>query len=171
MSETIVAYRSFIGVDLHKTTVTLVAVGPDGTEIARLKINTKCRQKIRAWLLDLPRPSHMAVEAVGFVWRQLSSVLARTKQFMRSILLAANLRGPKLDGSSGQRWLLAHGHKLKPVQRRGFANLIQVVQLIELQREPLRFAIIEASRSERFAPMTKILQSARGQTRPGNLTM
>jgi transposase len=230
MSETIVAHRSFIGVDLHKTTVTLVAVAPDGTEIARLKIDTKCRQKIRTWLLDLPRPSHMAVEAVGFVewfiecfrpcvdaidiadatelsnrrgkrrkndyrdaldmarrlargecpvgyiaddelmqlrklgrhWRQLSSVLARTKQFMRSILLAANLRGPKLDGSSGQRWLLAHGHKLKPVQRRAFANLIQLVQLIELQRDPLRFAIIEASRSERFAPMTKILQSVPG---------
>lgn len=230
MSETIVAYRSFIGVDLHKTTVTLVAVGPDGTEIARLKIDTKCRQKIRAWLLDLPRPSHMAVEAVGFVewfiecfrpsvdhidiadatelsnrrgkrrkndyrdaldvaqrlargecpvgyiaddelmqlrklgrhWRQLSSVLARTKQFMRSILLAANLRGPKLDGSSGQRWLRAHGHKLKPVQRRAFANLIQLVQLIELQQDPLRFAIIEASRSERFASITKILQSVPG---------
>lgn len=230
MSETIVAYRSFVGVDLHKTTVTLVAVGPDGKEIARLKIDTKCRQKIRAWLLDLPRPSHMAVEAVGFVewfiecfrpsvdhidiadatelsnrrgkrrkndyrdaldvaqrlargecpvgyiaddelmqlrklgrhWRQLSSVLARTKQFMRSILLAANLRGPKLDGSSGQRWLRAHGHKLKPVQRRAFANLIQLVQLIELQQDPLRFAIIEASRSERFASITKILQSVPG---------
>ena len=35
MSKTIVAFRSFVGVDLHKTTVTLVAVGPDGTEIAR----------------------------------------------------------------------------------------------------------------------------------------
>ena len=30
MSETIVAYQSFIGVDLHKTTVTLVAVAPNG---------------------------------------------------------------------------------------------------------------------------------------------
>ena len=174
MSETIAAYRSFIGVDLHKTTVTLVAVGPDGTEIARLTINTKCREKITAWLLALPRPSHLAVEAVGFVewfidefrpcvdridiadatelanrrgkrrkndyrdaldvaqrlargecpcgyiaddelmqlrklgrhWRQLSSVLARSKQFMKSILLAANLRGPKFDGASAQRWLL-----------------------------------------------------------------
>ena len=67
MSETIVAYQSFIGVDLHKTTVTLVAVAPDGTQIARLTINTKCREKIAAWLLALPRPSHLAVEAVGFV--------------------------------------------------------------------------------------------------------
>src|SRR4030065_2064016 len=67
MSEIIVACRSFIGVDLHKTTVTLVAVAPDGTMIAKLTINTRCREKITAWLLALPRPSHLAVEAVGFV--------------------------------------------------------------------------------------------------------
>jgi transposase len=230
MSKTIVVYRSFVGVDLHKTTVTLVAVAPDGTVIARLTIDTKCRQKIAAWLLALPRPSRLAVEAVGFVewfidefrhcvdhidiadatelanrrgkrrhndpndardaaqrlargecplgyiaddelmqlrklgrhWRQLSSVLARAKQFMKSILLAANLCGPKFDGASAQRWLLAHGKRLKPAQRRAFANFVQIVQLIELQRQPLLFAIIEASRSERFAPMTKLLQSVPG---------
>jgi transposase len=230
MSEIIVACRSFVGVDLHKTTVTLVAVAPDGTEIARLTINTKCREKIRLWLLGLPGPSHMAVEAVGFVewfieyfrpyvdhidiadatelsnrrgkrrkndykdaldvaqrlargecpcgyiaddelmqlrklgrhWRQLSKVLALNKQFMKSILLAANLRGPKFDGASAQRWLLAHGHLLKPAQRMAFANFTLVVQLLELQREPLRYAIIMASRSERFAPMTKLLQSVPG---------
>lgn len=230
MSKTSVAFRSFVGVDLHKTTVTLVAVGPDGAEIARLTINTKCREKIRAWLLALPRHSHLAVETVGFVewfiecfrpcvdridiadatelanrrgkrrkndyrdaldvaqrlargecpcgyiaddelmqlrklgrhWRQLSSVLARAKQCMKSILLAANLRGPKFDGASAQRWLLAHGHRLKPAQRRAFANFTRIVQLIELQRQPLRYAIIMASRSERFAPRTKLLQSVPG---------
>jgi len=230
MSQTILFYQSFVGVDLHKTTVTLVAVAPDGTEIARLTINTKCREKIRAWLLALPRPSHLAVETVGFVewfidafrphvdhidmadatelanrrgkrrkndykdaldvaqrlargecpcgyiaddelmqlrklgrhWRQLSSVLARSKQFMKSILLAANLRGPKFDGASAQRWLLAHGRRLKPAQRRAFANFTRIVQLVELQRQPLRFAIIEASRSERFEAKTKLLQSVPG---------
>jgi transposase len=230
MSQTVLFYRSFIGVDLHKTTVTLVAVAPDGTVIARLTIDTKCREKIAAWLLALPRPSRLAVEAVGFVewfidefrscvdhidiadatelanrrgkrrhndpndardvaqrlargecplgyiaddelmqlrklgrhWRQLSSVLARSKQFMKSILLAANLRGPKFDGASAQRWLLAHSKRLKPAQRRAFANFVQVVQLIEIQRQPLRFAIIEACRSERFAPLTKLLQSVPG---------
>jgi transposase len=230
MSQTILFYQSFVGVDLHKTTVTLVAVAPDGTEIARLTINTKCREKIRAWLLALPRPSHLAVETVGFVewfidafrphvdhidmadatelanrrgkrrkndykdaldvaqrlargecpcgyiaddelmqlrklgrhWRQLSSVLARSKQFMKSMLLAANLRGPKFDGASAQRWLLAHGHRLKPAQRRAFANFTRIVQLIELQRQPLRYAITMASRSERFAPLMKLLQSVPG---------
>jgi transposase len=230
MSETIVAYQSFIGVDLHKTTVTLVAVAPNGDTIAQLTINTKCREKIAAWLLALPRPSRLAVEAVGFVewfidrfrpcvdridiadatelanrrgkrrkrdpadardvalrlargecplgyiaddglmqlrklgrhWRQLSTVQARVKNCMKSMLLAANLRGPKFDGASAQRWLLAQGHLLKAAQRRAFANFVQIVQLIELQRQPLRFAIIEACRSERFAPITKLLQSVPG---------
>ena len=67
MSETIVAYQSFVGVDLHKNTVTLADVRPDGSLIDRVKIPTKCRDRIAAWLLQQPRPSHMAVEAVGFV--------------------------------------------------------------------------------------------------------
>ena len=230
MSETIVAYRSFIGVDLHKDTVTLVAVDPRGQVLARLKIHTKCVGKIETWLLALPRPSRLAVEAVGFVewfidrfrasvdridiadatelanrrgkrrkndpndaldiakrlardecplgfiaddelmqlrklgrhWRQLGSVLTRAKHCMRSILLAANLRGPKLDGAGAQRWLLAHGHLLKPVQRRAFRNFLEVIQLVELQRAPLRHAVIEATRSRRFAPLIKLLQSVPG---------
>jgi transposase len=230
MSETSVAYQSFVGVDLHKTTVTLVAVAPNGDTVAQLTINTKCRAKIDAWLSALPRPSHLAVEAVGFVewfierfrpsvdridiadatelanrrgkrrhndpndardvalrlvrgecplgyiaddelmqlrklgrhWRQLSKLQAQAKQCMRSMLLAANLRGPKFDGASAQRWLLAQGHLLKPAQRRAFANFVQIVQLIELQRQPLRYAIVMAGRCERFAPLMKILQSVPG---------
>lgn len=230
MSETPVAYQSFVGVDLHKETVTLAAVDPRGEVLARLKIHTKCVGKIEAWLATLPRPSWLAVEAVGFVewfidrfrphvdridiadatelanrrgkrrkndpndaldiakrlargecplgfiadeelmqlrklgrhWRQLSGVLARAKHCMRSILLAANLRGPKLDGAGAQRWLLAHGQRLKPVQSRAFANLTEIVQLVELQRATLRHAIVEAARSPRFAPLMKILQSVPG---------
>ena len=66
MSETIVAYQSFVGVDLHKCTVTLVAVGADG-EIRKMTISTKCTGKIDAWLLALSAPVWMAVETVGFV--------------------------------------------------------------------------------------------------------
>ncbi len=230
MSQRVLLYQSFIGVDLHKTTVTLVAVAPNGALIGKLTINTKCREKMTAWLLALPRPSHLAVETVGFVewfidcfrhcvdridiadatelanrrgkrrkndpndardialrlargecplgyiaddglmqlrklgrhWRQLSIVLARAKQCMRSMLLAANLRGPKFNGASAQRWLLAHGHRLKPAQRQAFANFVRIVQLVELQRQPLRYAIVMAGRSERFAPIMKILQSTPG---------
>lgn len=230
MSKTIVPYHSFVGVDLHKTTVTLVAVAPDGNMIARLTINTKCRQKIVDWLNALPHPLHLVVEAVGFVewfidefrsrvdhidladatelanrrghrrkndwrdaldmaqrlargecplayiaddelmqlrklgrhWRQLSRVIAHAKQCMKSILAAANLRGPKFDGASAQRWLLAHGSHLKPAQRRAFADFTRIVQLVEFQREPLRWAIIEACRSDRFRTLTQLLQTVPG---------
>ena len=104
----------------------------------------------------------MQLRKLGRHWRQLSSVMARAKQCMKSILLAANLRGPKFDGASAQRWLLAHGKRLKPAQRRAFADFTRIVQLIELQRQPLRYAIVMASRSERFAPLMKLLQSVPG---------
>lgn len=230
MSETAVSYQSFVGVDLHKETVSLTAVDPRGEALTKLKISTKSVGKIEAWLQALPRPSQMAVEAVGFVewfierfrpcvdrieiadatelsnrrgkrrksdpndaldvakrlargecplgyiaddslmqlrklgrhWRQLSSVIARAKHCMKSMLLAANLRGPKLDGGSTQRWLVAHGHLLKPAQRQAFAHFTEIIQLIELQRQPLRYAIIEACRSERFAAITTLLQTVPG---------
>ena len=44
MSETPVSYQSFIGVDLHKNTVTLAAVDPRGETLAKLTISTKCRR-------------------------------------------------------------------------------------------------------------------------------
>ena len=78
MSETIVTYRSFVGVDLHKCTVTLVAVDPGGDEIAKLKTSTKCTKKITGWLRDLPDPVQMAVEACGFVeWTNHFGSLSR----------------------------------------------------------------------------------------------
>jgi transposase len=104
----------------------------------------------------------MHLRKLGRHWRQLSSMLARTKQFMKSILLAANLRGPKFDGGSAQRWLVAHGHLLKPAQRQAFADFTHVMQMIEFQRGPLRYAIIMACRSERFNSLTKLLQSVHG---------
>ena len=67
MSDTAVSYQSFIGVDLHKETVSLTAVDPRGEALTKLKISTKSVGKIEAWLQALPRPSQMAVEAVGFV--------------------------------------------------------------------------------------------------------
>ena len=94
----------------------------------------------------------MQLRKLGRHWRQLSTVQARAKQCMKSMLLAANLRGPKFDGASAQRWLLAHGHLLKPAQRRAFANFVHIVQLIELQRQPLRYAIIVAGRSGTLRP-------------------
>jgi transposase len=230
MSETIVAYRSFIGVDLHKHTVTLVAVRPDGSLIERLKISTKCRDRIAAWLLTQPRPSHLAVEAVGFVewfiddyrrcvdridiadatelanrrgkrrkndpndardialrlargecplgyiaddelmqlrklgrhWHVLSRLLSRSKHSMRSMLLAANIAGPRLDGPAGQKWLLAFGHLLKPVQQQAFANFLDIIQLVERQRARLHLQITLANRAERFRKIVELLKTVPG---------
>jgi hypothetical protein len=63
MAET---FQSFVGVDLHKCTVTLTSVDAAG-EIQRLKISTKSTGQIEAWLRGLPQPVHLAVEACPFV--------------------------------------------------------------------------------------------------------
>jgi transposase len=67
MSNSSVAYRSFVGVDLHHTVVTLVAVDAHGEKIAQLTAPTKCIDKIANWLRSLPEPVWMAVEACPFV--------------------------------------------------------------------------------------------------------
>lgn len=224
------AFATFVGVDLHKQTVTLRAVDAAAAPVAALTCDTKCVRRIEQWLLALPRPCRLAVEAVGFVewfidrfrscvdkmdiadatalanrrgkrrkndnndaldvavrlargdcplgwiadepvmqlrklarhWRSLSRTLTRAKHCMKSMLLAANLRGPKLDGAAAQRWLLASGHLLKDVQREAFGNFLDIVQLIERQREVLRRKIIFANRQDRFAALVALLKSVPG---------
>jgi transposase len=92
----------------------------------------------------------------------LSRTLTRAKHSMKSMLLAANLRGPRFDGAGAQKWLLAHGHLLKDVQREAFGNFLDIVQLIERQREVLRRRIIFANREDRFAALCAILKSVPG---------
>jgi transposase len=67
MVTNVVEFKSFVGVDLHERHVTLRAVNPGAEGIAALTISTKCVEKIHAWLLELPRPSWMAVEACPFI--------------------------------------------------------------------------------------------------------
>lgn len=223
-------FASFIGVDLHKTSVTLRAVDSSETIISSLTIDTKCVNKIEDWLNELPKPRWMAVETVSFVewfidryrdcveridiadatelanrrgkrrkndrndsldiakrlvqgncplgyiadeplmqlrklgrhWRQLSRTLSRVKHCMQSIFQAANIRGPKLEGATAQKWLLAHGDLLKDVQREAFANFIDIISLVERQRESLRRKIIQANRSEEFSSKITILKSVPG---------
>ena len=222
-------FQSFVGVDLHKCTVTLTAVDAAG-EIKRLKISTKSTGKIDEWLRALTGPVWMAVEACPFVewfidrfrpcvaridiadatelanrrgkrrktdfndsldmavrlsrgecplgfiadeelmqlrklgrhWRHLSRLLSRTKHAMKSLLNAANIRGPKFDGAAAQRWLLANRDLLKPVQQQTFADLLDVVLLTERHRARLRREIIFATRSARFAPIVSLLMSVPG---------
>ncbi len=223
-------FASFAGVDLHKTSVTLVAGDPHGKKIAQLKTNTKCVEKIEAWIEAQPKPCWMAVESVGFVewfidrfgervaridiadatelarlrgkrrktdandaldiakrlargdcplgfiappelmrlrklgrhWRRLSHTISRAKQGMKSMLNAENIRGPKCDGASAQKWLLANGGRLKPVTRDAFSDLLDVVQLIERQEERLRREIIFANREPAFRDTIQLLKTVPG---------
>jgi len=67
MPEVPTSFQSFVGVDLHKCTVSLAAVDPAGQIIGRLKTSTKCVEKIDAFLAELPGAVHLAVEACPFV--------------------------------------------------------------------------------------------------------
>lgn len=222
--------QSFIGVDLHKCTVTLTAVDSVGAKLAQLKISTKSTGKIEDWLLRLPRPVHMAVEACPFVewfidrftasvdridiadatelanrrgkrrktdrndsldiaqrlargecplgyiadfelmqlrklgrhWRLLSRLLSRTKHSMKSMLNAANIRGPKFDGASAQRWLLANRDLLGRVQQDAFADFVDLLNLVERQRERLRREMIFATRREKFSTTIARLMTVPG---------
>jgi len=224
------ASQSFVGVDLHKTSVTLAAVDPGGAVIDRLTCPTKCIDRIERFIAELPGPVHLAVEACPFVewfidrfrhsvarfdladatelwrmrgkrrktdrndaleiarrlargecplgwiadesvmqlrklgrhWRRLSRVLSRAKHGMRSMLNAAHLTGPALDAANAHKWLLAHGHALKPAQWQAFSDLVEMLQLLERQRARLRTQIIAANRDERFSAQMAILKSVPG---------
>jgi transposase len=223
-------FASFIGVDLHKTTVTLSAVDRKENILCAITIDTKCVNKIEEWINALPKPRWMAVESVTFCewfidryrdcveridianatelsnrrgkrrkndkkdsldvairllrgncplgyiadeplmqmrklgrhWRQLSRTLGRAKHCMKSIFHAANIRGPRLEGATAQKWLLAHGDLLKDVQREAFSNFIDIISLLERQRESLRRKIIYANRGEEFSAATTLLKSIPG---------
>jgi transposase len=96
----------------------------------------------------------MQLRKLGRHWRLLSRLLSRTKHSMKSMLNAANIRGPKFDGASAQRWFLANRHLLLPVQQDAFADFIDILNLVERQRERLRRQIHMAFESERFAETT-----------------
>jgi transposase len=103
----------------------------------------------------------MQLRKLGRHWRNLSRTVARAKHCMKSLLNAANIRGPKFDGASAQKWFLAHGHLLKDVQRQSFCDFLDIILLIERQREKLRRQIIFANRWQCPAKMA-IIQSVPG---------
>ena len=107
-------------------------------------------------------PELMQLRKLGRHWRCLSRLLSRTKHSMKSMLHAANIRGPKFDGAAAQRWLLANRDLLGPVQQDAFADFIDILNLVERQRERLRRQMIFASRSGKFAPTIARLMTVPG---------
>ena len=107
-------------------------------------------------------PELMRMRKLGRHWRRLSRTLSRAKHGMASILLAANIAGPKLDGASAQKWILAHGHLLKKADRDAFIDLIDVIQLLERQREQLKLRIIFANRDPHFINDVQLIKTVPG---------
>lgn len=107
-------------------------------------------------------PELMQLRKLGRHWRCLSRLLARTKHSMKSMLHAANIRGPKFDGAAAQRWLLANRDLLGPVQQDAFADFIDILNLVERQRERLRRQMIFASRGGKHAATIARLMTVPG---------
>ncbi len=68
MTHSITAFqdRVCVGVDLHKDTLTAAVLDPRSGETRFRKIACKCRNAIRAFFGELPRPHAVAIESVGF---------------------------------------------------------------------------------------------------------
>ena len=55
----------FVGIDLHKDTLTACVVRRTDREVTYKKIACKCRDQIRSFFASLPQPSVVAIETVG----------------------------------------------------------------------------------------------------------
>jgi transposase len=76
--------RSFVGIDLHKDTMTVCVYELPSGEVRYRKIACKCREQVAEFFRDLPRPHVVAIEAVGF-YRWLWDLL---EPIVESLLLA-----------------------------------------------------------------------------------
>jgi transposase len=81
MEFTMIARRDaacFVGIDLHKDTLTACVVSAKDREVSFEKIACKSRERIRKFFSSLPRPSAVAIETVGFyrwLWTELDPVV------------------------------------------------------------------------------------------------
>ena len=82
-----------------------------------------------------PKKPLMQLRKLGRHWRLLSRLSSRTKHSMKSMLNAANIRGPKFDGAGAQRWLLAHWRSCSSrFNEHSFADFIDILNLVERHR-------------------------------------
>lgn len=56
----------FVGIDLHKDTLTAWTIVAKDREIAFRKISCVAQEEVREFLASLPRPCVVAIETVGF---------------------------------------------------------------------------------------------------------
>jgi transposase len=70
----------FLGIDLHKDTMTVCSYCPSSGKVAYTKIPCKCRKKVREFFRTLPKPHVVAIETVGFyrwLWEELEPIVER----------------------------------------------------------------------------------------------
>lgn len=78
MSVTTLAHRWFVGIDLHKETLTACVYCSCCGEIRFQKFSCKCRKQIAEFFGNLPRPHAVAIEAMGFyrwLWELLEPLV------------------------------------------------------------------------------------------------
>lgn len=68
----------FVGIDLHKDTMTICVFCPSTGQKTFTKITCRCRKKVRQFFKALPRPHVVAIETVGFyrwLWEELEPIV------------------------------------------------------------------------------------------------
>jgi transposase len=106
--------HSFVGIDLHKDTLTACVYTLPSGEASYRKINCKCREQIVEFFRNLPKPHCVAIEAVGFyrwLWELLEPIVE--KLFLADATAARALAGRRLKTDREDAFniaeLLAHG--------------------------------------------------------------
>ena len=77
------AHRWFVGIDLHKETLTVCIYCPCCGEIRFQKLVCTCRKQIAEFFGSLPRPHVVAIETVGFyrwLWEMLEPLVDKLRQ-------------------------------------------------------------------------------------------
>jgi transposase len=105
---------SFIGIDLHKDTMTVCVYELPSGEVRYRKIACKCREQIAEFFRSLPRPHSVAIEAVGlyrWLWELLEPIVE--KLVLADATAARALAGRRLKTDREDAFniaeLLAHG--------------------------------------------------------------
>jgi len=72
--------RWFVGIDLHKDTLTACLYCPSSGVVQYRKMACKCREQITEFFRSLPRPHAVAIETVGFyrwLWELLEPIVEK----------------------------------------------------------------------------------------------
>jgi transposase len=70
----------FVGIDLHKDTMTICAHCPGAGKVTYTKVSCRCRKRVREFFQALPRPHVVAIETVGFyrwLWEELEPIVEK----------------------------------------------------------------------------------------------